>query len=83
MVLAAGSRANTFNTPGVVYGQNNCYFLKELSHARAIRARVIECVERACFPSTSEEEKRRLLSFVIVGAGPINVEFAGELYDFL
>lgn len=82
-MLAAGTHTNTFNTPGVVYGENNCYFLKELSHARAIRSRIIECFERASFPNTTEDEKKRLLSFVIVGAGPINIEFAGELHDFL
>jgi NADH:ubiquinone reductase (non-electrogenic) len=29
------------------------------------------------------EQKKNLLHFVIVGGGPINVEFAGELYSFL
>jgi len=31
----------------------------------------------------TEEKKRELLSFVIVGGGPISVEFGGELHDML
>jgi NADH dehydrogenase FAD-containing subunit len=44
---------------------------------------LIECFERARHPSCSDEEARRLLTFVIVGGGPTSVEFAGELYDFV
>lgn len=85
LVIAAGARTNTFGTPGVEYGKNNVHFLKELSHARAIRQRVVECFERASYPGgeVTEERKRQLLSFVIVGGGPISVEYAGELHDFL
>ena len=83
LVLSNGSQTNTFNTPGVEYGKNNVYFLKSLEHARAIRHRILECFERASFPETSPEEREKLLHFVIVGGGPINVEFSGELYSFL
>lgn len=31
----------------------------------------------------TEDKIKQLLSFVIVGGGPISVEFAGELRDFL
>ena len=34
-------------------------------------------------PTTSDEERRRLLSFVISGGGPTGVEFAAELFDML
>jgi NADH dehydrogenase len=37
----------------------------------------------ACLPTTSDEERRRLLSFVVSGGGPTGVEFAAELYDML
>ncbi|KAJ0808223.1 putative NADH:ubiquinone reductase (non-electrogenic) [Helianthus annuus] len=33
--------------------------------------------------SVSEEEKKRILHFVVVGGGPTGVEFAAELHDFL
>ena len=83
LVIAAGGTTQTFNTPGAEHGKNNCFFLKELTHAREIRARCIECFEQASYPGVSDEEKRKLLSFVLVGAGPINVEFGGQLFDYL
>lgn len=48
-----------------------------------IRQTVIDCFERASLPSVSEEEKKKLLSFVCVGGGPAGVEFAAELHDFV
>lgn len=44
---------------------------------------MIDCFERASLPNVSEEEKRRILHFVVVGGGPAGVEFAGELQDFV
>ena len=46
---------------------------------------MVECFERASYPGehVTEQVKRQLLSFVIVGGGPISVEYAGELHDFL
>ena len=58
-------------------------FLKNVTDARRIRSKVIECFERACLPSTTDEERRKLLSFVICGGGPTGVEFAAELFDML
>lgn len=40
-------------------------------------------MELACLPTTPDEERKRLLSFVICGGGPTGVEFAAELYDLL
>lgn len=34
-------------------------------------------------PDLSEQERRRLLSFVVVGGGPTSCEFTSELHDFL
>jgi NADH dehydrogenase len=44
---------------------------------------VIRNLESACLPTTTDEERRRLLSFVVCGGGPTGVEFAAELYDML
>merc|ERR1719336_1895831 len=63
--------------------RQNVFFLKQLQHARAIRSRIIECFERASSHFISEAEKRRLLTFVVVGGGPTSIEFTSELYDFL
>ena len=40
-------------------------------------------MELACLPTTSDEERKRLLSFVVCGGGPTGVEFAAELFDLL
>lgn len=82
LVVSTGSETNTFGVHGV-YGNTSVFFLKQLSDARAIRNRLIECFERASIPSTSPEEVKRLLTFLIVGGGPTNVEFAAELHDFV
>ncbi|GAB2214973.1 hypothetical protein Droror1_Dr00019343 [Drosera rotundifolia] len=80
LVVAMGARANTFNTPGVV---ENCHFLKEIEDAQRIRRTVIDCFERANLPNVSEEQRKQILRFVVVGGGPTGVEFAAELHDFV
>lgn len=57
--------------------------LKSIDDARKIKNRVTDNMELACLPTTSDEERKRLLSFVICGGGPTGVEFAAELYDLL
>ena len=95
LVLAMGTKSNTFGVPGIVgqeediehspsgTNKHNVFFLKQLEHARAIRNRIIECFERASSPFISKDEKKRLLTFVVVGGGPTSIEFTSELYDFL
>ncbi|KAF7033973.1 hypothetical protein CFC21_045033 [Triticum aestivum] len=77
LVLALGVTVNTFNTPGVM---EHCHFLKVVEDAQQIQKSVIDCFEKASLP---EEEKRKILHFVIIGGGPTGVEFAVELHDFL
>jgi NADH dehydrogenase len=78
-VIGVGSVTN----PHGVEGLENCNFLKSIEDARNVRDKVMQNLERACLPTTSDEERRRLLSFVICGGGPTGVEFAAELFDFL
>ncbi|KAF3451568.1 hypothetical protein FNV43_RR07663 [Rhamnella rubrinervis] len=80
LVIAIGANVNTFNTPGVL---ENCHFLKEVEDAQKIRRTVIDCFERASLPTISDEEKKRILHFAVVGGGPTGVEFAAELHDFV
>ena len=79
LVVAVGSTTN----PHGVKGLENAFFLKNIDDARSIRNRVIHNFELACLPTTSDEERKRLLSFVVSGGGPTGVEFAAELYDLL
>ncbi|KAJ8606915.1 hypothetical protein CTAYLR_008620 [Chrysophaeum taylorii] len=83
LIVAAGCKTNTFGTPGVDDERPDVCFLKNLYHARKIRNRVIECFERASNPATSEEEREKLVSFVVVGGGATSCEFASELSDFV
>lgn len=69
--------------PHGVKGLEYCSYLKSIDDARKIKNRVLENLELACLPTTSDEERKRLLSFVVCGGGPTGVEFAAELYDLL
>ena len=71
------------SNPHGVKGLEHCNFLKTITDAHEIRNKVLSNLERACLPTTSDEERRRLLSFVISGGGPTGVEFAAELFDML
>eukprot|EP01032_Pedospumella_encystans_P012913 gene12913-14903_t len=82
LVMALGSETNTYDVPGV-YDNPRVFFLKQLQHARSIRNKLIESFERASLPSVTKENRERLLTFVVVGGGPTNIEFSSELYDFL
>ncbi|KAI8812158.1 FAD/NAD(P)-binding domain-containing protein [Cladochytrium replicatum] len=73
LVIATGSYANTFNIPGVA---EHAFFLKEVEHARKIRARILEGFERASEPRVTEQQQRDY--FAVVGGGPTGIEFAGE-----
>ncbi|KAI6369270.1 hypothetical protein MCOR25_004451 [Pyricularia grisea] len=79
LVVAVGSSTN----PHGVKGLENCFFLKDIRDARKIRNQIVHNLELACLPSTSDEERKRLLSFVVSGGGPTGVEFAAELFDLL
>src|SRR5436853_542003 len=79
MLTVGGATTN----PHGVKGLQHCHFLKTVEDARMVRRDILQNLERACLPTTSDEERRRLLSFVICGGGPTGVEFAAELYDML
>lgn len=59
------------------------HLMQELEDAQKIRRTVIDCFERASLPTLSEEERKRILHFVVVGGGPTGVEFAAELHDYV
>ncbi|GLJ33090.1 hypothetical protein SUGI_0665930 [Cryptomeria japonica] len=80
LIIAVGARSNTFNTPGVA---EYCHFLKEVEDAQRIRRSIVDCFERASLPHLSNEERERILHFVVVGGGPTGIEFAAELHDFV
>jgi NADH:ubiquinone reductase (non-electrogenic) len=80
LVYAIGAVCNDFKTPGV---KEHAFFFKEVSDAHRTRQRITDCFETAALPSTTQKEKEKLLSFVVVGGGPTGVEVAADLADFI
>lgn len=79
LVVGVGSTTN----PHGVKGLEHCHFLKDIDDAQNIRNSILTNLEYACLPTTPDEERKRLLSFVVSGGGPTGVEFAAELFDLL
>jgi len=80
LVIACGALTNTFGTPGVT---ENAFFLKEIGHARKIRDRILDCFELASEPNMTDDEKRAVLHFAVVGGGPTGIELSAEIHDFV
>ena len=87
LIIAVGVKTNTFGiasiTEGRESGSSGIFFLKQLEHARAIRSNIIDSFEKASIPTVTAEEKKKLLSFLVVGGGPTSCEFAAELHGTL
>lgn len=56
------------------------YSLKTIDDATDLRTQIRECFERAA-KTDDADLRRRLLSFVVVGAGPTGVEVAGQIQE--
>ena len=79
LIVAIGSENNTFNTPGV---EEYAHRLKEIPDARRIRSAVSDAFESAMSPRQTEENRKHLLHFVVIGGGPTGVEFAAEVCSY-
>ena len=77
LVIAVGSVTNYYNVPGA---QEHARPFKTIVDAMYVRARVVELFEMAEQAETAEQ-RRKLLSFVIVGGGVTGVEVAAEMID--
>lgn len=77
LILAAGAAQSYF---GNDHFAEFAPGMKSVDDALEIRARVTGAFERAEITS-DPEERRRLLNFVVVGAGPTGVELAGQLAE--
>jgi NADH dehydrogenase len=79
VVLALGSTSSTHGIPGAA--EHSLPF-KTIEDATAVRMRSITALEIAA-NATDDAERRRYLTFVIVGGGFTGVEAGGELLGFL
>ena len=86
-----GDKAIPYDTLIVATGANHSYYgkdswkqfapgLKTVEDAIEIRRRIFSAFE-AAEKETDREQRRALLSFVIVGAGPTGVELAGAIAE--
>ena len=77
LVIATGARHAYFN-----HDEWECFApgLKKIDDATDIRSRILVAFERA-ENSTDDRERRRLLTFVIIGGGPTGVEMAGAIAE--
>ncbi|KAF2711525.1 FAD/NAD(P)-binding domain-containing protein [Pleomassaria siparia CBS 279.74] len=80
LVITVGCYSQTFNTPGI---REHALFLKDVADARKIRNRILACFEAAALPTTSDEMRKVLLNFAVVGGGPTGIEFGAELHDLM
>jgi NADH dehydrogenase len=90
-VLIAGAAAVPYDTLLIATGATHSYFghddwaavapgLKRIEDATRIRRSILVAFEQAEL-TDDEAERRRLLTFVIVGAGPTGVEMAGAIAE--
>jgi NADH dehydrogenase len=77
LVIAVGSVTNYYGVPGA---EANTRPFKTVVDAMTLRARVVELFEMA-EQAESPGQRRRLLTFAIVGGGVTGVEVAAELMD--
>ncbi|EGP06178.1 NADH dehydrogenase [Bradyrhizobiaceae bacterium SG-6C] len=90
-VVVEDEKPVLFDTLILATGARHAYFghdewepyapgLKTLEDATKIRRRILSAFEQAEW-ATSEAERARLLTFVIIGAGPTGVELAGTIAE--
>ncbi|PRQ12037.1 FAD-dependent oxidoreductase [Corynebacterium sp. 13CS0277] len=77
LIIAAGASQSYF---GNDHFAEFAPGMKNIDDALEIRARIIGAFERAEL-CTDPAERERLLTFVVVGAGPTGVELAGQLAE--
>lgn len=79
LVVATGAETSYF---GNEQWRDIAYGLKSLEEATALRRRILLALERAD-READEDAKRRLSTFVLIGAGPTGVEMAGAIASVL
>lgn len=79
LVLSQGADTNFY---GVTGAKENSLTLKNLSDAINIRKRIVDSLEKAS-NSTDGEERKKLLSLIVVGGGPSSIELIAELSEFM
>lgn len=75
VVIAAGATNNFFGIPNL---EENVYTIKSAGESIKARNAILYNLERAC-QTQDPAERKKLLTFAVVGGGPTGVEIAGAL----
>ncbi len=79
LVVSSGAETNYCGTLGA---KENTLALKDLNDAQLLRKTLIDACEKGALVE-DEEERRKILSCIIVGAGATGVELAAEVVEFM
>ncbi len=79
LILATGSTTSFFGVSGAA---ENTLPLKTPGDAVRLRSHILGCFERATL-EPEMTQRRRLMTFAIVGGGPTGVEYAGALTELI
>lgn len=79
LVLATGAQTDYFGSESLA---RHSFGLKDLDEALALRNRILSRFEASRWAKTAEE-RRAMLTFVIVGGGPSGVELAGAYAELV
>src|SRR3954470_5073629 len=79
LILGTGSINNYFKHPEIA---ETAFGINDVGEAVALRNHLLSRFEHAAW-TDDPQERRRLLTFVMVGGGPTGVEFAGSLSELL
>lgn len=77
LVMATGTKTNFFGNKGI---QDHAMAMKNVPQALNIRSLMLQNFEQAD-DCASEEERKALLNFCIIGGGPTGVELAGAFAE--
>lgn len=75
LIIAAGTTNNFFGIEGL---QEQVYTLKSTGEALRCRNEILYRLEQACI-TKDPKERKKLLSFTVIGGGPTGVEIAGAI----
>lgn len=78
LIIATGAETNFYNIKGA---QENSLTLKSIEDAIKIKNHIISKMELSSY--SQEADKKRALTFSVVGGGPTGVELAAEIKEFI